>query len=98
MLRIECPYCGMRDFTEFHYGGDATQKMPDLGDENADRWTEYVMFRDNPIGSYAEYWQHLNGCRQWLRVVRDTVSHIIESVTPARDVIWPKTDQEQKSE
>lgn len=94
MLRIECPYCGVRDFTEFHYGGDASRKMPDLADENTDHWTEYVMFRDNPMTSHAEYWQHHSGCRQWIRIIRNTVSHVIESVTPAREVNWPVTSQE----
>ena len=84
----------MRDFSEFHYGADASAKMPDLADASVDRWTEYVMFRDNPKGSHAEYWQHHSGCRQWMTVVRDTVTHEIESVTPARDVSWSTTARE----
>ena len=94
MLRIECPYCGERDYAEFVYGGDASRKTPDLADSDINRWTEYVMFRDNPRGMHSEYWQHQSGCRQWVRVVRDTVSHVIESVTPARDVTWSRTEQE----
>jgi sarcosine oxidase delta subunit len=27
----------------------------------------------------------VHGCRQWLFVVRDTVTHEIQSVTPARE-------------
>jgi sarcosine oxidase subunit delta len=94
MLRIDCPYCGVRDFTEFHYGGDASRQMPDLADADIDLWTEYLMFRDNTITSHAEYWQHRSGCRQWFRVVRNTLTHDIESVTPARDVVWPVRPQE----
>jgi sarcosine oxidase delta subunit len=26
MLRIPCPLCGERDYTEFHYGGDAGKR------------------------------------------------------------------------
>ena len=93
MLRIPCPYCGVRDFTEFEYGGDASRRFPDLADPDIDRWTEFVMFRDNPMALHSEYWQHRSGCGQWLRVRRHTVTHVIESVTPARDVAWPDEPQ-----
>jgi heterotetrameric sarcosine oxidase delta subunit len=85
MLRIACPYCGERDHVEFVYGGDANQRMPDLAQAETDPWVEFVFFRDNPRGAHSEYWQHQHGCRQWLRVVRDTVTHRIHSVTPARE-------------
>lgn len=84
MLRIACPYCGERDHVEFAYGGDATQPYPALDDTDLDRWTDFVFLRDNPKGPHSEYWQHQHGCRQWLLVVRDTVTHEIHSVAPAR--------------
>lgn len=84
MLRIACPYCGERDYIEFVYGGDASQAIPELGDSDIGRWTDFVFFRPNPKGLHAEYWQHQHGCRQWLKVQRDTVSHEVMSVTPAR--------------
>lgn len=86
MLRIVCPYCGERDQVEFVYGDDATCPFPDVADPDIDRWTEAVFLRDNPKGEHHEYWQHQHGCRQWLRVVRDTVTHEIKSVAPAREV------------
>lgn len=97
MLRIPCPYCGVRDFTEFVYGGDASSQFPDLADADIDRWTRFVMFRDNPKAMHKEYWQHRSGCGQWLRVERHTVSHAIESVSPARDVSWPDAAQERQA-
>ena len=30
MIRINCPYCGERDHSEFSYGGDATINYPSL--------------------------------------------------------------------
>ena len=89
MIRIDCPYCGERDHVEFVYGGDATERFPDLSVVDSDSWTEFVFMRDNPAGAHKEYWQHQHGCRQWLRVERDTVTHKILSVTPARDAIGP---------
>ena len=97
MLRIPCPYCGVRDFTEFVYGGDASSLFPDLADPDIDRWTQFVMFRDNPKAMHMEFWQHRSGCGQWLRVERHTVSHVIESVTPARDVSWPDSAQARQA-
>lgn len=97
MLRIACPYCGERDYVEFVYAGDANYQMPDLADTDTDRWTEYLMFRDDPKGWHNEYWQHQNGCRQWLRVTRHTVTHEIKSVVPARDVDWSEQIDEAKS-
>jgi len=85
MLRIVCPYCGERDQVEYVYAGDATTGMPELADPDLDRWTDWVFLRDNPQGAHHEYWQHTHGCRQWLRVVRDTVTHEISAVTPARE-------------
>ena len=85
MLRIECPFCGLRDHSEFTYGEDASIKYPDL--ENTDRqaWYEAVFLRDNPRGVHLERWHHVQGCRQWLIVERDTASHEILSVKMARD-------------
>jgi sarcosine oxidase subunit delta len=85
MLRIVCPYCGERDHVEYVYAGDAAKRLPDLADSDLDRWTDCVFVRDNVRGEHYEYWQHAHGCRQWLLVVRDTVTHEIRTVTPARE-------------
>ena len=87
MLRIDCPYCGLRDFTEFTYGEDASLTRPEWGSEDMQAWYEFVFLRDNPRGRHKEFWHHVNGCRQWLRVERDTVTHEILSVEPARDTV-----------
>lgn len=85
MLRIACPYCGERDYIEFLYGGDASTEMPALSDNDLDRWTDFVFFRPDPKGEHSEYWQHQHGCRQWLKVVRHTVTHKVISVRPASE-------------
>lgn len=89
MLRLSCPYCGERDQVEFAYGGDAASGLPNLPDSDLDRWTDAVFFRDNPRGEHREFWQHQHGCRQWLLVVRNTVTHEIRSSVPARDAPRP---------
>ena len=82
MLIIHCPWCGARDHTEFTYGADASvvRPAPDAADRE---WVDYVYMRDNPRGAHEEYWHHVQGCRQWLRVRRDTMTHEIASVAPA---------------
>ena len=84
MLRIACPFCGERDESEFKYGGDATVKRPDA-DAGAEAFYLYVYERTNPKGWHVEWWHHVAGCRQWLKVVRHTVSHEIRAVGKAGD-------------
>jgi len=86
MLRFKCPICGLRDETEFSYGGDATVVRPAHDETNADVWHDYVFLRDNPRGAHREYWHHVHGCRQWLVVERDTLTHRIGDAVLARDV------------
>jgi heterotetrameric sarcosine oxidase delta subunit len=84
MLLINCPYCGARAQIEFSYGGDATvQRPPDPEKVTLEAWLDYVYLRDNPRGPHWELWQHSAGCRRWLRVQRDTLSHEILASEPA---------------
>lgn len=85
MLRIECPFCGLRDHDEFHYGGDGSGSRPVHGEGGREAWYEYVFVHENPSGPHLEYWQHVLGCRQWLIVERNTATHDILSVKPARE-------------
>lgn len=82
MLRIKCPFCGERDHSEFAYGGDASIDYPNL-DAPAEAWHDAVFLRENIRGVQRETWQHTAGCRQWLVVTRDTMTHRIVSVEAA---------------
>ena len=44
------------------------------------QWAEYLFYRDNPKGSYAERWVHAAGCRKWFNVIRDTRTYEIQHV------------------
>lgn len=80
MLVIQCPWCGMRDESEFHYGGEAHIKRPKNPDALTDQeWGDYLFFRKNTRGLHRELWLHAAGCRQWFNVERDTVSYKIKS-------------------
>jgi sarcosine oxidase subunit delta len=79
-MRIPCPHCGERGNEEFSYRGAAGLVRP-APDAPAAAWHEYVYVRDNPAGAHRELWQHVNGCRRWLVVARDTRTHAITGCT-----------------
>lgn len=84
-MRIDCPLCGPRDLREFVYRGAARLlDRPGAGADPAD-FDDYLHLRDNPAGPNAELWHHALGCRAWLRVVRDTRSHVILETGLARE-------------
>lgn len=81
MLLLDCPYCGPRDETEFGYGGQAHVPYPDEPERLSDQeWAQYLFFRDNPKGLFAERWVHSIGCRRWFNVVRDTATYEVLAV------------------
>jgi sarcosine oxidase subunit delta len=86
-MRIPCPYCGERDVQEFSYLGDAGPRRPDGLSASMEAMHDYVYLRDNPAGPHRELWQHVAGCRAWLVATRDTRTHAIASVEPARDAV-----------
>jgi sarcosine oxidase subunit delta len=84
-MRIPCPYCGSRDAHEFAYLGDATVRRPDPAATDADAlFYDYVYLRDNPAGRHREWWYHAAGCRQWIKVERETRTHVVAGAALAR--------------
>jgi sarcosine oxidase, subunit delta len=81
MLQLNCPWCGPRVETEYHYGGQAHVPYPEdptaLSDEE---WAQNLFFRDNPKGPFAERWSHSVGCRRWFNVIRDTRTYEVLAV------------------
>jgi heterotetrameric sarcosine oxidase delta subunit len=86
MHRIDCPWCGVRDEAEFQYQGDATVVRP-APDASGDEFFRYVYIRDNPKGWHTEWWHHVGGCRQWVKVVRNTLTHEIAVCGGPRDAL-----------
>lgn len=84
-MRIHCPFCGLRDSSEFTYLGDANARRP--GTQEITDFYAAVYLRDNPAGRHQELWYHGFGCRSWLRVTRDTRTHEIFAVELCKQVI-----------
>lgn len=84
-MRIPCPYCGSRDSSEFSYRGDAAPARPGA-DAEVSAFHDYVYIRDNPAGLIREHWYHASGCRNWLVVRRNTVTHEIADASIAQEM------------
>lgn len=81
MLLIPCPWCGPRDASEFHYGGEAHITRPTAPETLSDaEWADYLFMRTNTKGPFRERWVHSQGCRRWFNVARDTVSDRILAI------------------
>jgi heterotetrameric sarcosine oxidase delta subunit len=80
-LRITCPNCGSRPFTEFWCGGEVGDAAPAPGapvDPQAD--FARIWLRRNATGPQTERWFHHAGCRRWLTLSRDTRDNTIHGV------------------
>ena len=83
---ISCPHCGTRPKEEFSIKGDATRMRPSP-QAPAEVWHKFVFIRDNPKGRHREFWHHVLGCRRWLVVERDTLTHEVYGVTDAQQAL-----------
>lgn len=78
MLEIPCPWCGLRDETEFSYGGEGGVPYPtDPAAFSDEEWAAFLFVRNNPKGPFRERWVHTHGCRRWFELTRDTATHEI---------------------
>jgi heterotetrameric sarcosine oxidase delta subunit len=67
---LTCPHCGVREVTDFAFGGEVTtrpRQHPSFRELN-----EYNYFRRNVAGVQREWWYHRSGCRTWFLADRDT--------------------------
>ena len=78
MLLITCPHCGPRAQTEFVYERTVDAIVqPDADPAEA---MAALFTRTNPRGIDEEMWRHTYGCRAWLVMTRDRVSHEINAI------------------
>lgn len=67
---LTCPNCGIREVTDFGYGGELNprpREAPSLRELG-----EYNYFRRNIAGVQREWWNHRSGCGDWFVAERDT--------------------------
>ena len=78
MMQINCPHCGPRAQIEFTY--ERTVDSVVAINATPDEAMERLYKRSNPRGIDDEIWRHTFGCRAWLVLCRNRVTHVIESV------------------
>jgi sarcosine oxidase subunit delta len=86
MMSLTCPWCGVRDESEFQCGGASHIVRPELDASDA-ICGAYLYFRDNPKGALRERWRHTFGCGQWFNIMRHTVTHQILAVYKMSDPV-----------
>jgi heterotetrameric sarcosine oxidase delta subunit len=81
---LTCPNCGVREVTDFAFGGELnprprqTPSLRELG--------EYNYFRDNVAGVQREWWLHRSGCGEWFIAERDTRTNEVHWTAPPNEV------------
>ena len=62
-------------------------KCPHCGmrSQNDQDWDNFVYNRKSLRGKHKELWQHISGCRQWIKVERDTATHEIFKTVKAHE-------------
>jgi heterotetrameric sarcosine oxidase delta subunit len=72
---LTCPNCGVREVTDFGFGGE-TSPRPDERPSERDLNT-FNYFRRNVAGVQREWWVHRSGCRAWFLAERDTRTNVV---------------------
>ena len=67
---LTCPNCGVREVTDFGYGGEVSVRPTSRPGRR--ELNEYNYFRRNVAGVQREWWYHRAGCRAWFVADRDT--------------------------
>lgn len=57
MKLMQCPLNGLRNISEFVFGGEVKQ-MPDHQTCSDREWAEYVFYHNNGTGVVREWWLH----------------------------------------
>ena len=73
---LTCPNCGVREVTDFGFGGEVSVRpasRPDRRELNT-----YNYFRRNVAGVQREWWQHRTGCGEWFLAERDTRTNEVQ--------------------
>jgi heterotetrameric sarcosine oxidase delta subunit len=88
---LTCPNCGVREVTDFGYGGELSprpRQRPSFRELN-----EYNYFKVNRAGVQREWWFHRSGCRVWFIAERDTTTNEVIFTALPNEAPPPRTDQ-----
>lgn len=94
MKQIRCPLNGLRNISEFAYGGEV-EDVPEATCSERE-WAEYLFFENNTAGVVREWWCHVP-TSYWFIAERDTVTDEILRTYPAGEVFRDRVDFEPPS-
>jgi len=78
MQRFPCPFCGLRDETEFHFAVEAGHSRPEPAEAVSDAaWASYLYAYKAPKGATIEIWLHVT-CGEYFILHRDTVTRVVK--------------------
>ena len=78
MILVPCPYCGLRNSSEFRWCGEVKAR-PDPNSATQREWRDYLYMKTNAAGWIAETWYHREGCGRYFRTERNTLSNEIRA-------------------
>lgn len=82
MKMMPCPLNGLRNISEFVYGGKV-KPMPDPARCTDREWADNVFYNDNEAGEVSEWWLHAPS-GYWFIAERNTVTDdIVRAYDPS---------------
>lgn len=81
---LTCPNCGVREVTDFGFGGETTSRPASRPGRRELNYYNY--FRRNVAGVQREWWFHRSGCRAWFIAERDTRTNEVHFTALPQDV------------
>ncbi|MGY0399412.1 MAG: sarcosine oxidase subunit delta [Ostreibacterium sp.] len=90
MKLLKCPLNGLRNISEFTYGGEC-HPMPSDQTCDAKEWAEYLFFHDNLASDVIEWWCH-TATSYWFLAERNTVTDTVLRTFSTGDVFKGRTE------
>lgn len=83
MKQLNCPLNGLRNISEFSYGGEVEQ-MPDPKKSTSAEWAHYVFYHSNEVGVVREWWCH-SATSYWFIAERNTLTdEVVATYAPSK--------------
>ncbi|WP_180114087.1 sarcosine oxidase subunit delta [Acinetobacter sp. YH12063] len=92
MKMMNCPLNGLRNISEFTYGGEL-KTMPDQNTCTNEEWADYVFNKSNIAGVVLEWWMH-SPSSYWFIAERHTVTDEIIRTFDAKEIFQQRVDFE----
>ena len=90
MKLMPCPMNGLRNISEFVFGGELTE-MPDPNSCSERQWADYVFMENNTKGNVFEWWMHVP-TSYWFIAERNTETDEIIKTFPASELFNQRID------